>query len=205
MWDMPSFFCHLNYTFNLSIEGFNGNWLQDEVHGQFRAAEVDLHRLHTDTASFLTPRTHEEPQHRSKRAVPLAAIAAGANGLFESGVALGTSDCGMAGIFGTCQARENEQAIDRLFDMSKRIFSSVHHLKNATDQKFLIVSKELQAIRDIQKQMQDIQNANWKFISEQLQNFKDNIHEKRSCDQLLYSRQQVNSNFHTVALLPFFY
>ena len=64
--------------------------------------------------------------------------------------------------------RENAQAIDRLFDMSGQIFSSVHHLKNATDQKFLIVSKELHAVRDIQKQMQDIQNANWKIISELL-------------------------------------
>ena len=69
--------------------------------------------------------------------------------------------------------------------MSEQIFSSIHHLKNATDQKFLIVSKDLQVIRDVQKQKQDRQNANWKVIAEQLQIFKDNIHEMRNCDQLL--------------------
>ena len=102
-------------------------------------------------------------------------------------------------------SRENALAIDRLFDMSEQIFSSVHHLKNATDQKFFLISKKLQAIRDIQKQMQD-KNANWKIISEQLQIFKDNIHEMRNCDQLLYSRQQVNFTFDTVAsFLSFYY
>ena len=206
MWDMPSFFCHLNYTFNLSMEGFNVNWLLDEIQAEIRAAELDLHKLHVDTASFLTPPTPDAPHDRSKRALPLAAVAAGAIGLFGSGVAIGTSDCGLAGIFGTCQARENAQAIDRLFDMSEQIFSSVYHLKNATDQKFFIVSKELQAIRDIQQQMQDIQNANWKIISEQMQIFKDNIREMRNCDQLLYSRQQINFNFDTVAsLLSLYY
>ena len=107
MWDMPSFFCHLNYTSNLSMESFNVNWLLDEVQSEICAAEMDLHKLHTETASFLTPSTHEARQHRSKRALPLAAFVAGAIGLFGSGVTLGTSDCGMAGIFGTSQAREN--------------------------------------------------------------------------------------------------
>ena len=50
----------------------------------------------------------------------------------------------MAGIFRTCQARENAQAIDHLFDMSEQIFSSVHHRKNAPDPKIFVVSKELQ-------------------------------------------------------------
>ena len=128
------------------MEGFNVKWLLDEVHSEIPAAEIDLHNLLTATAPFVTPSTYEAPQHRSKRALPLAAIAAGAISVFGSGVALGTSDCGMAGIFGTCQARENDQAIDRLFDMSERFFSSVHHLKNGTDQ------------------MQDTQNATWKLI-----------------------------------------
>ena len=88
----------------------------------------------------------------------------------------------MAEIFGNGQAGEYAQTIDRLFHMSEQIVSSVHHLQNATDQKFFVVSKELQAIRDIQKQMQDIQNANWKPISEQLQIFKNNVHEMRNCD-----------------------
>ena len=199
MWDKPSFFCHFNYIFNLSMEGFNVNWHLDEVHSKIRAAEMNLHKLHTDTASFLNPPTHEAPQHGSKRTLPLAAIAAGAIDLFGSGLALGTIDYGMAGIFGTSQARENAQATDRLFDISEHILPRVHHLKSATDQKFFIVSKELQAIRDFQKQMQDIQNANWKLISEQLPIFKNNIHKMRNCDQLLYSRQQGNFNFDTVA------
>ena len=82
MWEMPSFFCHLNYTFNISMKRFNVTWPLDEVHSEFHAAEMYLHKLHTETASFLTPPTHEAPQHRIKRALPLAAIAAGAIGLF---------------------------------------------------------------------------------------------------------------------------
>ena len=90
--------------------------------------------------------------------------------------------------------------------MSEQIFSGVHHLKIATDQKFFIVSKEIQAIRQIQNQKQDIQKVNGKLISEQLQIFQNNIHEMLNCDQLLYSRQQVNFIFDSFAsLFPLYY
>ena len=63
---------------------------------------LTVYKLHTETASCLTPPTHEALQDRSKRTLSLAAIAAGALGLFGSRVALGTSDCGIADTFGTC-------------------------------------------------------------------------------------------------------
>ena len=56
---------------------------------------------------------------------------------------------------------------------------------------FFVVSKELQAVRDTQKQMQYIQNANRKLISEHLHIFKNKIHEKRNSDQLFYSVAQL--------------
>ena len=205
MWQMPSYFCYLNYT-NTSVEGFNVNWLLNEVQQEIKAAQEDLTKLHAETASFLTPPSPKAPSNRTTRALPLAAVAAGAIGLFGTGVALGTGDCGLSGIFGTCQSKENAKAISRMFSMAQDINDNVYHLKNATNQKFFIVSKELQAIRDIQKHMQEIQNANWRTISTQMDIFRKNIHEMRNCDQLLYSRQQVNFNFDTVSsLLSLYY
>ena len=75
----------------------------------------------------------------------------------------------MAGIFGTCQASENAQAIDRRFDMSEQIVSTVQHLKNATDQKFFIGSKELRAKSDIQNKCRTFKmltgNSYWNRFS----------------------------------------
>ena len=128
------------------------------------------------------------PRNRTGRALPLGVVAAGAIGLFGSGVDLGTGDCGSSGIFGTCQSKRKAAAISRMFAMSQSINKNVYHLKNATDQKFFIVSKELQAIRDIQQHMQDIQNANWRTISNH-----------RTFSDLTYMRCVIVTSFCTFA------
>ena len=54
--------------------------------------------------------------------------------------------------------------------------------------------------------MREIQNSNWKTISDQMEIFRLDIHLMRNCDQLLYSRQQINFNFDTISsLLSLFY
>ena len=54
--------------------------------------------------------------------------------------------------------------------------------------------------------MADIQNANWQTITAQFEAFRDDIHRMRNCDQLLFTSQQINFNFDTVAsLLSLFY
>ena len=157
-------------------------------------------------AAFLPPPS-PSPSHadRPRRALPLAAAAVGAIGLFGTGIAMGSGDCGFSGIFGTCQSRENADAINRMFQMTESLAESLQHSQSSTNEKFFVVGKELQAIRDLQQQMADIQNANWQTIYAQFEAFRDDIYRMRNCDQL-FTRQQINFNFDTVAsLLSLFY
>ena len=128
------------------MEGFKVNWLQQEVQKEFQAAEQDIHSLHAEMAFFRTPPESKAPINRSRRALPSATIAAGATGLSGSGVAIFSGDCGLAGIFETCKSEENAASISRLFDLSQQINDNVGHLKEGSNQKFLVVSRELQAI-----------------------------------------------------------
>ena len=49
--------------------------------------------------------------------------------------------------------------------------------------------------------MQDNQNRNWEIIEEQFAVIDENFHVLRDCDQILYSNQQLNFNFDTIASL----
>ena len=205
MWKMPTFFCNLQFT-NVSMEDFQVHWLVNEVQKEVSLAETAIINLRKEVASLLSPPIQSPSSNRSKRALPLAPIALGAIGLFGSGVAMGAGDCGLMGILGNCQARENKEAINRMFTAQSQLFENFEHLRTVTNDKFYIVSRELQSIYDVQNQMAEIQNANWHLISEQLETFRQDIHEMRNCDQLLFTRQQINFNFDTVAsLLALFY
>ena len=205
MWKMPTFFCNLQFT-NVSMEDFQVHWLVNEVQKEVSLAETAIINLRKEVASLLSPPIQSPSSNRSKRALPLAPIALGAIGLFGSGVAMGSGDCGLMGILGNCQARENKEAINRMFTAQSQLFENFEHLRTVTNDKFYIVSRELQSIYDVQNQMAEIQNANWQLISEQLETFRQDIHEMRNCDQLLFTRQQINFNFDPVAsLLALFY
>ena len=64
-----------------------------------------------------------------------------------------------------------------------------------------MVSKELAQLHAIQKELVRTQHENWKIVEEQFQVFHSNIHILRDCTQLLYTNQQLNFNFDTVASL----
>ena len=49
-------------------------------------------------------------------------------------------------------------------------------------------------------QIIETQNENWQRIEKQFQVLRKNVH-MRNCDQLLYTRQQVNVNFDTISSL----
>ena len=49
--------------------------------------------------------------------------------------------------------------------------------------------------------MLEVQNRNWQIIEEHFNVFQDNIHVLRDCDQLLFSRQQINFNYDTISSL----
>ena len=65
-----------------------------------------------------------------------------------------------------------------------------------------MVTSELAAIKSVQKEM-IVLNRNWKIILEHFdfEMFRENIHVLRDCDQLLFSRQQININYDTISSL----
>ena len=57
------------------------------------------------------------------------------------------------------------------------------------------------AIKTVPKEMLEVQNHHWQFIEEHFEVFQDKIHVLRDCDQLLFSRQQINFNYDTIPSL----
>ena len=49
--------------------------------------------------------------------------------------------------------------------MTNSILANLQHLATESNNKFLVVGKELQAIRDLRTQMAELQNANWRVIT----------------------------------------
>ena len=120
----------------------------------------------------------------------------------------GSADCGIMGIFGSCQkqAKQNAQNIEKLGEYAISLGQNIQQLANATGSKFLRVSKELEMLHGIQRQIVETQNENWRTIQKHFNLFQQNIYEMRNCDQPLNTRQQVNFKFDTISsLLSFFY
>ena len=152
-------------------------------------------------ASFLNyDATAAQDIHRSRRAAPLAMMALASVGLFGSGMALGGGTCGIKGIFGCChdKSKKNAENIPKLADFAEALREDVFKLRNEVNDK---VTSELAAIKSVQKQMAEVQNRNWQLIEEHFKIFQDNIHVLRDCDQVLFSRQQINFNYDTISSL----
>ncbi len=114
-----------------------------------------------------------------------------------------SNNCGLSGIFGTCQddAKKNAENIERLHDFSKRLTDYVQEIQSESNSKFFQISNELAEITKIQREMRDNQNRNWKVIQQQFETFQSNFHILRDCTQVLFSNQQLNFNFDTIASL----
>ena len=67
--------------------------------------------------------------------------------------------------------------------------------------KFFKVTKELEALKSVRKELLEVQNRNWRIIEEHFEVFQYNIHVLRYCDQLLFSRQQIYFNYDTISSL----
>ena len=193
-----------NFTKNDST--FDVDWLLHLVKNEFFLAKQELTSLRKYTASFL-PFLHEQQQKSNlmqKRAPALAIAALVSVGLFGGGILLGkTADCGLRGIFGSCndKSKENGENIVRLSDFASQIAENVYTLAENLDEKFFMVTSELNSIKQAQDEMIQIQNRNWEVIQEHFEVFKQNIHILRDCDQLLFTRQQINFNYDTVSSL----
>ena len=202
MWKLPSAFCPLAFStgFNSSSEKFNLDWLVKKITEETDAAKTEVDLIRSETAQFLTP--HEE-QSRARR----SSDGAGAASLL-AGIGLGIvmqelGGCGITGIFGGCQkvGRKNAENIQRLSEFTSVLTDHVLEYTEKANEKFYLISSELKEIEKIQREMADTQNKNWRIVEEQFEVFEKNFHILRDCSQMLFSNQQLNFNFDTVASL----
>ena len=202
----PSLFCHLELSSNSTKTDstFDVHWLLHQVKNEVSLAKQDLTSLRKYTASM----NNHEQQHKSnqgqKRAPALGIAALALVGLFGGGISLGkTADCGLRGIFGSCndKSKENAENIVKLPEFASQIPEKVHTLAENLDDKFFMVTSELNSIKQAQDEMIKIQNRNWEVIQEHFEVFKQNNHTLRDCDQRLFTRQQINFNYDTVSSL----
>ena len=117
-------------------------------------------------------------------------------GLSASGIALGAGDCGLRGIFGSCQerAKQNAANIEQIATFTESLAEDVFKLRSDVNDNFFMVTTELAALESVQKEMLEIQNRNWKVIQEHFELFEHNFLVLRDCNQPLFSRQQINFN-----------
>ena len=166
-------------------------------------AEQELAALRNYTSFFNYETAAAQDVHRSPREAPLAMMALASVGLFGSGIALGGGSCGIEGIFGSChdKSKSNAENIQKLADFTEALTEDVIKLRKEVNDKFFTVTSELAAIKFVQKEMLEVQNRNWKIIEENFKVFQDNIHVLRDCDQLHFSRQQINFIYDTISSL----
>ena len=201
MWEHPSIMCPLdsNTHFNTSTGAFNLDWLLVEINQEVEEATHEAEQIRSESAAFL----YQERKTRVKRGAPVAAAVMAGIGLFGGGVLLGGGDCGLTGLFGLCQqhGRENAANIDRLNQYASVLTDYVLEVESASNEKFFLITNELEEIQKTQTEMQNNQNQNWKIVEKQFEIFEENIHILRDCNELLFSNQQLNFNFDTVAAL----
>ena len=74
----------------------------------------------------------------------------------------GSADCGLTGIFSTCQdqSETNSANIEHLGTKILVLTNYVSQLRTDTDEKFLLVSNKLKETEEAQAQMTETQNNN---------------------------------------------
>ena len=144
-----------------------------------------------------------QARNRKPRTAPLAMMALASVGPFGSGISLGSGSCGLRGFFGSChdRAKQNAKNIEKVSEFTESLTQDVFKIQNEVNDKFFMVTTELEALKSVQKEMLEVQNRNWRIIEEHFEVFKHNIHVLRDCDQLLSSRQQINFNYATISSL----
>ena len=160
-----------------------------------------LEALRIYTSSILnTEDATAQARIRKPRAAPLARMALASVGLFGSRIALGSGSCGLRGIFGSChdRAKQYTNKIENLAEFTESLTQDVFNLRNELNDKFFMVTRELEALKSVQKEMLEVQNRNWRIIEEHFEVFQQNIHVLRDSDQLLFCHHQFKRYFWNV-------
>ena len=201
MWEHPSLMCPLNSStqFNSSTGKFDLDWLFIKFEEEIEKTKQEVDHIRRESAAFL----ESQKPTRIRRGAPVAAAVMAGIGLFGGGVLLGGGDCGITGSFGMCQnhGRQNAENIERLNQYASALTDHVLQVEGQANENFFMISNELSEIQKAQMEMNENQNRNWKIIEKQFDVFERNIHIMRNCNQLLFSHQQLNFNFDTVASL----
>ena len=98
-------------------------------------------------------------------------------GLFGSGIALGSGSCGLGGSFHSChdRAKQNAKNIEKLAELTESLTQDVFKLRIEVNDKFFMVTTELEALKSVQKEMLEVQSRNWRIIEEHSEVFQHNI------------------------------
>ena len=203
-WNLPSASCPLDFStnFQANTSSFNVDWLLRKVENEVKKSQTDVDLIRNETATFL--KNEDKRPSRKRRGAHVGALAMAGIGLFGSGMMVGgPANCGLTGIFGSCQdqAKENAANIEHLGTVTTILVDHVSKMKTDNDAKFFIVSNILAEIEEARKQMTETLNKNWQVVQEQLKAIENNFHILRDCTQLLFSNQQLNFNFDTTASL----
>ena len=203
MWSLPYSHCPLDFAshFQSNHSSFNVNWMFHKIEHEVNQSERDVSVIRNETATFLQTNANGQKESRVRRGAHVGALAVAGIGLFGSGLMMGgLGNCGLSGIFGSCQdqAKTNAANIDHLGTITTILADHVTKMKTDTDQKFFLVGNKLE-VEEAQQQMVETQNQNWQLIEEQFNAISMNFHILRDCTQMLFSNQQVNFNFDTMA------
>ena len=93
------------------------------------------------------------------------------------------------------------EKIERLNEYASVLTDYVLEVESGSNEKFFLISNEIAKVSEIQQEMQNNQNKNWKVVQDQFDIFEKNFHLLRDCTQMLFSNQQLSFNFDTVASL----
>ena len=204
MWSLPSSHCPLDFAshFQSNHSSFNVNWMFHKIEHEVNQSKRDVSVIRNETATFLQTNANGQQESRVRRGAHVGALALAGIGLFGSGLMMGGSgNCGLSGIFGSCQdqVKTNAANIDHLGTITTILADHVTKMKTDTDQKFFLVGNKLKEVEEAQQQMVETLNQNWQLIEEQFNAISMNFHILRDCTQMLFSNQQVNFNFDTMA------
>ena len=141
LWSSTSWQCHLDHfsNFQKNDSNFDIDWLLRQVENEVTLAEKELEALRINSSSFLNTETDAaQARNRKLRAEPLAMMALASVGLFGSGIALGSSECGRRGLFVSCHDRSkaNAEKIEKLEVFIESLTQDVFKLRNEAYDKF---------------------------------------------------------------------
>ena len=194
LWEQkPEYNCvELRHTI-FNETAYRHEWFATEIHREHRLALREITQLRSEMQDLLGENHPQVDAHsRRKRIAPLA-IAGIATGIFGAGMATGSS-CFLKGIFGSCNkiGAENRKHIQETLRYVDDMEVRWKEVLTSQDEKFFLVASELREIRQMQKEVQETQNQNWEGLNATLNKMSENIHEYRTCQQILYTRGQLN-------------